>query len=92
MLIGVKEYLNELAMVEEDNNENHTSHEDDHSRLSLLFERYRRLTKRVDAIEKTQQEGLSLMNKIVGGITFLVAAGLFIGWLFTIISGMQIFR
>jgi hypothetical protein len=67
---------------------NHLKHEDDHFKLSMLAERQRQMLKRLDEIEKKQQEAEKLVNRYMGGIALLIGVGLFIGWLFTVGSNV----
>ena len=52
--------------------------------VTLLVERQRNMMKRIDEIEKKQQEVSSLMNKGMGGMSAVMMAGVFVGWLFAV--------
>lgn len=52
--------------------------------VTLLVERQRNMMKRVEEIEKKQQEVSSLMNKGMGGMSVVMMVGVFVGWLFAV--------
>lgn len=70
---------------------NHIDRVDDLSKVALLVERLRRLDERLTKVEAKQQEAITLFNRYAGGLAFLIGAGVFIGWIFTIISGVGLF-
>lgn len=70
-------------MMFDDNNNNHDPRLPS---LSLLVERQRQMLKRLDLLEKRHEAVETMINRYIGGIALLVAAGVFVGWLFTIKS------
>ena len=59
--------------------------------LILMAERQRLLTRRMAAVEKKQKEMETMLNRFVGGTAILIGVGVFIGWLFTVGSGVVTF-
>ena len=57
----------------------------------MLAERQRQMLKRLDDLETKQKDMEKLMNRFVGGTALLIGVGVFIGWLFTIGSGVLTF-
>ena len=64
-------------------NGNNNSH-DMRPGLTVLADRQRQMLKRLDVLEKRHEAVETMINRYIGGIALLVAAGVFIGWLFTI--------
>jgi hypothetical protein len=75
----------------ENNNNNDLEPHAQQPNLLLLAERQRQMLKRLNDFEKKQKEMETMMNRFVGGTALLVAVGVFIGWLFSISSGIQTF-
>jgi hypothetical protein len=70
---------------------NHINSADDHSKVTVLLERQRRMQKQLDDLEENQKDMGKLMNRFIGGTALLIGVGVFIGWLFTIGSGVLTF-
>ena len=54
-------------------------------------ERQRQMLRRLEDMEKSQKEMQTTMNRYIGGSAILVGVGVFVGWLFTIGSGVLTF-
>lgn len=65
---------------------------DDHIRLRLLEDHVQRMQQQLDEIQKTQKEAITLVNRYVGGLAFLIGAGVFVGWLTTMSSSSLILQ
>jgi hypothetical protein len=71
--------------------ENHIDQADDHSKVVVMVERQRRMQRQLDELEIRLNDMGKMMNRFVGGTALLVGVGVFIGWLFTIGSGLLTF-
>ena len=74
-----------------DDEPNHIDNMDPHSKLAILVERQRKMQKQLDDLEESVKDMGKLMNCFIGGTALLIGVGVFIGWLFTIGSGVLTF-
>ena len=66
------------------NGDNNGYPRDLQQQVTLLIERQRNTMKRLEEIEKKQNEVSSLMNKGMGGMSVVMMVGVFVGWLFAV--------
>ena len=64
----------------------------DHVRLRVLEDKLGRLQTQVDEIQKTQKEAVVLVNRYVGGLAFIIGAGVLVGWIATMSSSSLIMQ
>ena len=74
-----------------DDEQNHIDGMDERSKLAILVERQRKMQKQLDDLEESQEDMGKLMNRFIGGTALLIGVGVFVGWLFTIGSGVLTF-
>ena len=74
-----------------DDEQNHIDSMDERSKLAILVERQRKMQKQLDDLEESQEDMGKLMNRFIGGTALLIGVGVFVGWLFTIGSGVLTF-